>query len=110
MKAAPTFLHPTAGRADGSVVLLDAAHSGRVSTCSSASNREELYLNEIDLTGKTAIVTGSSAGIGWGCARGLAEVGATVVLTGRDSSALGDACNRLAAAISGATIRSVPSI
>jgi NAD(P)-dependent dehydrogenase (short-subunit alcohol dehydrogenase family) len=37
----------------------------------------------IDLAGKTAIVTGSSTGIGWGADHGLAAAGATVVLTGR---------------------------
>jgi NAD(P)-dependent dehydrogenase (short-subunit alcohol dehydrogenase family) len=39
----------------------------------------------IDLTGKTAIITGSSEGIGFAIARGLADAGATVVLNGRTS-------------------------
>jgi NAD(P)-dependent dehydrogenase (short-subunit alcohol dehydrogenase family) len=37
----------------------------------------------IDLTGKTAIVTGSTAGIGLAIAEGLAEAGARVVVNGR---------------------------
>lgn len=62
---------------------------------------------KIDLTGKTAIVTGSSAGIGWGCARGLAEAGASVVLTGRKQESLFRARDRLLAAVRGATVRMV---
>ena len=43
---------------------------------------------KIDLTGKTAIVTGSTEGIGWACAAGLAEAGAAVTLNGRSSDKL----------------------
>lgn len=38
---------------------------------------------QIDLSGKSAIVTGSTAGIGFAIAQGLAEAGAEVTLTGR---------------------------
>ena len=38
---------------------------------------------KIDLSGKTAIVTGSTSGIGLAVARGLAETGASVVVNGR---------------------------
>jgi NAD(P)-dependent dehydrogenase (short-subunit alcohol dehydrogenase family) len=44
-----------------------------------------------DLTGKTALVTGSSAGLGLAMARGLAEVGAAIVLNGRDETRLASA-------------------
>ncbi len=37
----------------------------------------------IDLTGKTAIITGSTAGIGLATAKGLAEAGARVIVNGR---------------------------
>lgn len=40
----------------------------------------------IDLSGKTAIITGSTEGIGFGIARGLAGAGATVVVNGRTTS------------------------
>ena len=42
-----------------------------------------------DLTGRTALVTGSSRGIGSAIADGLAGSGATVILNGRDPSRLG---------------------
>jgi len=41
-----------------------------------------------DITGRIALITGSSRGIGKALAQGLAEAGATVVLNGRDRHAL----------------------
>jgi NAD(P)-dependent dehydrogenase (short-subunit alcohol dehydrogenase family) len=40
----------------------------------------------IDLSGKTAIVTGSTGGIGLAIAQGLANAGATVIVCGREQS------------------------
>ena len=44
-----------------------------------------------DLTGRVALVTGSSRGIGLAIARGLGEAGATVVLNSRSAEALREA-------------------
>lgn len=49
-----------------------------------------------DLAGRTALVTGSSQGIGLALARGLAGFGARVVLNGRDGARLATAANELA--------------
>lgn len=57
-----------------------------------------------DLTGRTALVTGSSRGIGSALARGLAEAGAEVVLNGRDEQALTLAAEQLARTV-GAPVR-----
>ncbi|MBS3847990.1 glucose 1-dehydrogenase [Devosia sp. BSSL-BM10] len=58
-----------------------------------------------DLTGKRALVTGSSRGLGLAMAKALAEAGATVVLNARDAVALGAAAQDLAA--TGATVHAV---
>src|SRR5882724_4674824 len=50
------------------------------------------------LTGKRALVTGSSQGIGFALAQGLAEHGAEIVLNGRDAAKLDAAAARLTAA------------
>lgn len=55
-----------------------------------------------DLSGKTALITGSSQGIGFALAKGLAEAGATVVINGRDKAKLADAADKLEAG--GATV------
>ena len=51
---------------------------------------------QIDLTGKTAIVTGSTGGIGFATARGLAAAGADVVVNGRTQAAVDRAVGELA--------------
>ncbi|MFM9612397.1 SDR family oxidoreductase [Streptomyces niveiscabiei] len=48
-----------------------------------------------DITGRTALVTGSSRGIGLALARGLSEAGCTVVLNGRDERRLAEAAREL---------------
>ncbi|WP_420993129.1 SDR family NAD(P)-dependent oxidoreductase [Cupriavidus sp. 30B13] len=61
----------------------------------------------IDLTGKTAIVTGSTRGIGYAIAAGLARTGATVVITGRRQAEVERALSALRAAVPGAQVRGV---
>ena len=48
-----------------------------------------------DLTGKVALVTGSSQGIGLALAEGLAEAGAKIILNGRNEKKLKDAAYHL---------------
>lgn len=48
-----------------------------------------------DLTGKRALITGSSQGIGFALARGLANAGAAIVLNGRDPARLTAAATTL---------------
>ncbi len=49
----------------------------------------------IDLSNKTAIVSGSTAGIGFAIAKGLADSGATVVINGRTQDAVDAAIARI---------------
>ena len=51
----------------------------------------------MDLTGKVAIVTGGSRGIGFGIARALLQEGATVVISGTNQDALRSATKELQA-------------
>jgi len=54
-------------------------------------NQQELF----DVSGKVALVTGSSRGLGFTLARGLARAGCTVVLNGTGEKRLNDAVGRL---------------
>jgi len=56
-----------------------------------------LDLKIFDLTGRVALVTGSSKGIGFALARALASAGATIVLNARDGARLAEARQTLAA-------------
>jgi NAD(P)-dependent dehydrogenase (short-subunit alcohol dehydrogenase family) len=62
---------------------------------------------KIDLSGKRAIVTGSSAGIGYAIAKGLAQAGATVVVNGRTSAAVERAVVKLKSEVVQALVRGV---
>ena len=52
-------------------------------------------MKTLDLTGTVAIVTGGNGGIGLGIAKGLAEAGAQVMISGRNSEKNAAALNVL---------------
>lgn len=62
---------------------------------------------QIVLAGKTALVTGSTAGIGYAIAKGLAEAGAEVVINGRKAAAVDEAVARLKAELPQAGLRGI---
>ena len=57
-----------------------------------------------DLTGRTALITGSSQGIGLALACGLAQAGAAVVLNGRDATKLATAADTVRTTVPGARV------
>ncbi|OZI30058.1 oxidoreductase [Bordetella genomosp. 10] len=59
---------------------------------------------KIDLSGKTAIVSGSTKGIGLASAKGLAACGATVVVNGRKQQDVDAAIAAVKAAVPGASV------
>jgi NAD(P)-dependent dehydrogenase (short-subunit alcohol dehydrogenase family) len=62
---------------------------------------------KIDLSGRTAIVTGSTAGIGRATAEGLAQAGASVIVSGRTQARVDGAVRDMRAAFPGATISGI---
>ncbi|CCE06905.1 putative short-chain dehydrogenase [Bradyrhizobium sp. STM 3843] len=61
----------------------------------------------IDLSGKTALVTGSTAGIGLAIAKGLAASGAEVIVNGRSRDRVDAAVAQIKAAHAGAKVRGI---
>jgi len=61
----------------------------------------------IDLTNKRAVVTGSTSGIGFAIAHGLAEAGAAVVINGRHQNTVNAAVKRLTERVPQAKIEGV---
>jgi NAD(P)-dependent dehydrogenase (short-subunit alcohol dehydrogenase family) len=62
---------------------------------------------KIDLSGKTALVTGSTSGIGHAIAKGLAATGAEVVVNGRTQGKVDAAVAAIAKAAPGTKVRGV---
>ncbi len=62
---------------------------------------------KIDLSGKTALVTGSTSGIGHAIARGLAAAGADVVVNGRTQVKVDAAVAAIGKAAAGGKVRGV---
>ncbi len=68
-------------------------HTNLVGTKHGKGNVMSLHL--FDLSGNRALITGSSQGIGFALAQGLAAAGAEVVLNGRDAAKLAAAAARI---------------
>ncbi|MFL1390487.1 SDR family NAD(P)-dependent oxidoreductase [Pseudomonas tritici] len=60
---------------------------------------------KIDVSGKIAIVSGSTAGIGLGISQALAQSGATVVVIGREAGKVDEALANIRQAVPGADLR-----
>ncbi|WNN48737.1 SDR family oxidoreductase [Siccibacter colletis] len=60
---------------------------------------------KIDLSGKVALVTASTGGIGFAIARGLAESGAEVVINGRSEATVNHATQKLQQVVPGVAVR-----
>jgi NAD(P)-dependent dehydrogenase (short-subunit alcohol dehydrogenase family) len=62
---------------------------------------------KIDLSGKTALVTGSTSGIGNAIAKGLAAAGASVIVNGRTQAKVDAAAAAIAKAVPGSKVRGI---
>src|SRR4029078_10356498 len=65
---------------------------------------------QINLENKLSVVTGSTAGIGFAIAKGLAVAGADVVLNGRTQARVDEAVNRLQSEVSRLSPGRKPSV
>jgi NAD(P)-dependent dehydrogenase (short-subunit alcohol dehydrogenase family) len=62
---------------------------------------------KIDLSGRTALITGSTVGIGFAIAKGLATAGADVIINGHKRGGVDAAVTALAQAVPGAAVRGI---
>jgi NAD(P)-dependent dehydrogenase (short-subunit alcohol dehydrogenase family) len=72
--------------------------------CAARSSTHEGFRMKIDLSGRTAVVSGSTAGIGLAIAKGLAAAGAGVVVNGRTKAAVDRATAAVKAGAPGVTV------
>jgi len=87
---------------------LNIEHTVRV--CSQRAFRADVFMEiemNIELSGKRAVVTGSSSGIGLAIATGLAASGAQTIVNGRKQDAVDNAIERIKAGVPGANVRGV---
>ncbi|MEZ5392062.1 MAG: SDR family NAD(P)-dependent oxidoreductase [Bryobacterales bacterium] len=62
---------------------------------------------DLKIEGRTALISGSTAGIGWAIAKRLASEGAAVVLNGRTQARVDEAVERLEAEVPNASVRGI---
>src|SRR5262245_29016193 len=65
------------------------------------------HVMQISFSGKTALVTGSTSGIGLAIARGLAEAGAETIINGRSKAKVDEAVAALKRVLPAAKLRGV---
>ncbi len=63
---------------------------------------------DLDLSGRLALVSGSTGGIGFAVAHGLAAQGAHVIVNGRTAERCRSAIERIRAALGGAQLSAAP--
>ncbi len=63
---------------------------------------------DLDLTGKVALVTGSTMGIGHATATGLAGMGASLIVNGRTEASVREAIDKIKRAVPAARLQAAP--
>jgi NADP-dependent 3-hydroxy acid dehydrogenase YdfG len=70
-----------------------------------ARTKKRVEYIDLDLTGKLALVSGSTRGIGLASAAGLAQMGAEVIVNGRDNASIAEAIAKIGQASPSAALR-----